>query len=192
MLEEAGELIRQGWKPYIKTISGRKYIVLQKGGRSRSLGPYTGEKWARVLELAGGFSEKGVRRGVEGGSPLPRMVPRRKGDLEEAGAGPSLIAEEVPPEVPEPGADLLAVRSHPLEAELAERRRRMLEEARLELELLHLERLRRLEGGERGEEPPQLNLQLLTLCALAARNPWEALALYLLCVSFRQLLGQPA
>jgi hypothetical protein len=188
VLEEAGELIRQGWKPYVKTISGKRYIVLQKGGRSRSLGPYTEEKWARVLELAGGHSEKGVGRGVEESSPFTRMVPRWKGDLEEAGAGPSLIAEEVPPEVPELGADLLAVRSHPLEAELAERRRRMLEEARLELELLHLERLRRLEGGERGEEPQQLDLQLLTLCALAAGNPWEALALYYACLALRQLL----
>jgi hypothetical protein len=108
--------------------------------------------------------------------------------LKKPGQGSSLIAEEVPPEVPELGADLLAVRSHPLEAELAERRRRMLEEARLELELLHLERLRRLEGGERGEEPQQLDLQLLTLCALAAGNPWEALALYYACLALRQLL----
>jgi hypothetical protein len=186
VLEEAGELIRQGWKPYVKTISGKRYIVLQKGKRSRSLGPFTEEKWARVLELAGGFSEKGVRRGFEEVSPFPRTTPRRKGSLVEAEAGPSLIAEEVPPEVPEPEAP------DPLEVELAERRRRMLEEAKLELERLHLERLKRLLGAEeRGEEPPRLDLQLLMLCALAARDLWEALALYYACLALRQLL-QPS
>jgi hypothetical protein len=79
-----------------------------------------------------------------------------------------------------------------LEVELAERRRRMLEEAKLELERLHPERLKQLLGTrERREEPYGLDPQLLTLCALAARDPWEAFVLYFLCLSFRQLL-QPS
>ena len=177
MLEEVGGLIRQGWKPYVKTISGKRYIILQRGKRSKSLGPYTEEKWARLLELAGGLSEKGVRRDAAESNLFPRAAPRWEEDLEETEAGPSPIAEGVPPE-----ADLF-------EVELAERRRRMFEEAKLELEKMHLERLKRLLGTEeRRGEPQQLDLQLLTLCALAARNPWEALVLYFLCLSFRQLL----
>jgi hypothetical protein len=185
-LGEIEGLLREGWRPYVQRKGRYAYIVLRRGKRTRSLGAFSEELWREVLRLAGRVSEKEVLREVEEDNLFPRMVPRRKGDLEGVEAGSSLIAEEVPPEVPEPGADLLAVR-------LAERRRRIVKEAVLELERLHLERLRRLLGaGERGEEPQQLDLQLLTLCALAARNPWEALALYLLCVSFRQLLGQPA
>jgi hypothetical protein len=176
-LGEVEELLREGWRPYVQRKGKYAYIVLRRGKRTRSLGAFSEELWREVLRLAGRVSEKGVRRGFEGGSPFPRAAPRWEGGLEEAGAGPSPIAEGVPPE-----ADLF-------EVELAERRRRMFEEAKLELEKLHLERLKRLLGTEeRREEPPQLDFQLLTLCALAARNPWEALVLYFLCLSFRQLL----
>jgi len=78
--------------------------------------------------------------------PLLRGGARCSGSGAE---GPNLIAEEVPPESPEPVAGLPAVRSlgSLLEVELAERRRRMLEEAVLELERLHLERLKQLLAG---------------------------------------------
>jgi hypothetical protein len=88
-------------------------------------------------------------------------------------------------------AGLPAVRSlgSLLEVELAERWRRMLEETVLELERLRLERPKRLLGaGERRGDPQHLDLQLLVLCALVARNLWEALALYYACLALRQLL----
>jgi hypothetical protein len=198
-LGEVEELLREGWRPYVQRKGKYVYIVLRRGKRTRSLGAFSEELWREVLRLAGRVSEKEVPRGAEGGNLFPRAAPRWEGGLEETEAGPSPIAEGVPPEVPEPIAELqvwgssLAPAVRSLGNLLEERRRRMLEEAKLELERLHLERLKRLLGaGERGEEPPQLDLQLLTLCALAARNPWEALALYLLCLSLRQLLGHPA
>jgi hypothetical protein len=179
-LGEVEVLLREGWRPYVQRKGKYAYVVLRKRNLTRSVGPYTEGLWREVLRLAGRLSEKGVPRGAERGNLFPRAVPRWEGNLEEAEAGSGLVTEEVPPEV-----DLF-------EVELAERRRRMFEEAKLELEKLHLERLKRLlETRERRGEPPQLDLQLLTLCALAARNPWEALVLYFLCLGFRQLL-QPS
>jgi hypothetical protein len=176
-LGEVEELLREGWRPYVQRKGKYVYIVLRRGKRTRSLGAFSEELWREVLRLAGRVSEKEVPRGAEGGNLFPRAAPRWEEDLEEAEAGPSPIAEGVPPE-----ADLL-------EVELAERRRRMFEEAKLELEKLHLERLKQLlETRERRGEPPQLDLQLLMLCALAARDVWEALALYYACLALRQLL----
>ena len=175
-LGEVEVLLREGWRPYVQRKGKYAYVVLRKRNLTRSVGPYSERLWREVLRLASGAGKE-VRRGVEGGNLLPKVVPRWEEDLEEAEAGPSPIAEGVPPE-----ADLF-------EVELAERRRRMFEEAKLELEKLHLERLKQLLGTEeRRRESPQLDLQLLTLCALAARSPWEALVLYFLCLSFRQLL----
>jgi hypothetical protein len=176
-LGEIEGLLREGWRPYVQRKGKYAYVVLRKGNRTKSVGPYSEGLWREVLRLAGGAGKE-VPRGTEGGNLLLRAVPRWEGGLEEAGAGPSLPAEGVPPEV-----DLF-------EVELAERRRWMFEEAKLELEKLHLERLSRLLGTEerRGELP---DLQLLMLCALAARDLSEALALYYACLALRQLL-QPS
>jgi len=178
-LGEVEVLLREGWRPYVQRKGKYAYVVLRKGSRTRSVGPYTEGLWREVLRLAGGAGKE-VPRGAERGNLFPRAAPRWEGGLEEAGAGPSPIAEGVPPE-----ADLF-------EVELAERRRRMFEEARLELEKLHLERLKRLLGTEeRRGEPCGLDLQLLLLCALAARDAREAVVLYYACLALRQLL-QPS
>jgi len=52
-LNEAGKLIKEGWIPRIKTVKGRNYMTLRKGGNERSLGPYEKECWSEINKLSG-------------------------------------------------------------------------------------------------------------------------------------------
>ena len=45
-------LVVEGWRARIKTVKNRKYIAVRKGGKERSLGPFTEELWSQ-LEQAG-------------------------------------------------------------------------------------------------------------------------------------------
>ena len=50
-MENIQQYAEESWQARIRVIKNRKYIIVRKLNKDKSLGPYSPEKWQKCVEL---------------------------------------------------------------------------------------------------------------------------------------------